>query len=234
MKKFLSEMKWNDRTKLALAALATGAVLLFSMLFPLAFRSRETAEPDAVPASLEERAALFAAYWGEKGSGTGPAAETLELPDTDMTTSCGAVMQQLCGRVLFDRALTDTGPDGSEFLRISDGTAEMTVCHMWLERSGDWQNWLDVYFDAETAEIYYLYLSCGILADPASYTGVSDLNGDRVAALLTEQLGAALRFAAPEEGGAHTAVLSTAKGSICYRIECVAYDSLVDVKINCF
>ena len=46
MKKFLSEMKWNDRTKLALAALATGAVLLFSMLFPLAFRSRVTAEPD--------------------------------------------------------------------------------------------------------------------------------------------------------------------------------------------
>ena len=231
MKKFLSELQWNDRTKLALAALATGITLLFSMLFPLAFRAHGEPAAEAAPLRLEERAALFARYWsGEEGL----AAEMLGTQDAQMTADCAAAMQRITERAIFDRKLANAAPDGVEYLRITDDAADMTVCHMWLERSGDWKNWMDVYFDAETGEIYYLYLSCGIIANPASYQGVAELDVRQIAAALAEQLGGTLRYMAAEASEAQTAVIATETGSICYRIVCVAYDSLIDVKINCF
>ena len=231
MKKFLTELQWNDRTKLALAAIATGVALLFSMLFPLAFRAHGKPEEETATLRLEERAALFARYWSGAES---TAAETFEIPDTRMTADCAAAMQRITERAIFDRKLADTGPDGMEYLSITENEQTVTVCHMWLERSGDWKNWMDVYFDAETGEIYYLYLSCGRLTDSASYAGVSEFDWEQAAEALTEYLDAALRYAAAEENGTHTAVLSTENGSICYRMECLAYDSLIDVKINCF
>lgn len=232
MKKFLSEMKWNDRTKLALAALATGAVLLFSMLFPLAFRSRVTAEPDAVPASLEERAALFAAYWD--AGDTEISSEKIETPDVEMKALCEAEMQQLIQRCIVDRRVENFAPDGSEYLRISDGETTATVCRMWLETTGDWKNWLDVCFDADTGEIYYLYLSCGNVSNPAEYTGVADLNCGRIISDLADCQGAFVRYTDGETNGTQTAVLSAPEGTICYTVKCTAYENLLDVKVGCF
>ena len=231
MKKFLSELKWNDRTKLALSALATGVVLVFSILFPLAFRTHGEPEEETAPLRLEERAALFARYWsGEEDT----AAETLEIPDTQMTVDCAAVMQRIAERCIADLRLNDAAPSGSEYIRISDGESGLTAAHMWLEKTGDWKNWLDVYFDAETGEIYYLYLSCGNVANLTEYHAAEDYGCGQIAAELAAQLGGVLRYADEEQNGSQTLVFSAEAGSICYSVKCVAYDNLVDVKINCF
>lgn len=233
MKKLLDGFQWNDKTKLLISAIATGAVLLFAILFPLSFR-QSTAQQAPKAAGAEERTALFAAYWN-----AGDAAEALtvtkqEQPGKEREDLCKARMQGLIAACIVDEKLEDASPTGSEYVTVSDGQTQVNVCRMWMERSGDWKNWLDVCFDADTGEIYYLYLSCECLSRQENYTQFSSLNGEQIAAELASRQNGAIRYFGEEADGMQTVVISEADGTVCYQIACTAYDHLIDVKINCF
>ena len=206
------------------------------MLLPLAFRAAPTGEEPAKELTLAERTALFADYW-ERGAEAG--GYTVTKPDPvprQMKETCETVMRTLVARCVVDRGLADFSPTGSEYTVVTDAAGrEISVCRMWLERRGDWQNWMDVCMDAVTGELYYFYLSRECLTNRKLYQDAdTPADAEAVARLLAEDYGWTLRYLAKEQdGGAAAAVYSTSGGTLCYAVTCRVYDALIDIKLSC-
>ena len=235
MKKLLERLGANsDRTKLLVSVCAVALVVIAAMLLPLAFRpAPEAGEEPAPGMDLEERTQMFADYWrlGAEASGF-----TVTKPDPvpkKMKETCETVMHTLIARSIDDKGLDDLSPTGSEYTVVSDGAdREIHVCRMWVEKRGDWQNWLDVCFDADTGELYYYYLSRALLTNRQLYER-EDLDAAGVAEKLAGDAGWTLRYCTEETDGAVTALYSTPGGTVCFDVSCRVYDALVDIKLNC-
>ena len=151
-----------------------------------------------------------------------------------MKETCETVMRTLIARSIDDRGLEDLTPTGSEYTVVSDGGGrEVRVCRMWLEKRGDWQNWMDVCFDADTGELYYYYLSRECLTNRKLYQREDTPDARTLAEKLAEDNGWTLRYLADEADGAAAAVFSSPGGTLCYLISCRWYDALVDIKLSC-
>ena len=233
LKKIRELFPLNDRAKLLVSICAAGAVLLAAMLLPLAFRASD-GNVSEKPDTPRDRFALFAEYWLR-----GPEESALSISHPDKLsettkTACEDQMRKLVERCAEDHALNYTGPTGSEYTMIRDESGtQLLLCRMWLEARGDWQNWLDVCFDAENGEIFYFYLSRECLTNRRDYqTGtVPDAAG--VAGILSETYGWTLRWLDPNDAGSTAAVFETENGTVCYQIDCKAFDTLVDIKFCC-
>ena len=234
---------WDERSRLTAAAGACGILLIVALLVPLAFRASPEArgsgalsDADSVKPSAEARAALFAAFWygAEAGAdGTVEITVTKAEPDAVTTAYCEQRMAALTARCIDDRALAGPAPAGSEYTTVTgtDGT-EAHLCRMWLQASGDWQNWLDVCFDTDDGRVYYLYVSQESLTNRHLYTDRTRPDWGAVAALLAENTGGRLRHFSENSAGG-TAVIETETGILCYQITGAYYDALVDIRINC-
>lgn len=71
-----------------------------------------------------------------------------------------------------------------ENLTISTvGGAELSLIHCYYEWTHDWSNWIEVYIDAETGKLLYIYMSGQCLGDGAgfaeSYPEIISLEGLR-------------------------------------------------------
>ena len=237
MKKIREMLPLNDRMKLIVSASAVGLLLIAAMLIPLAFRTSPSAESAADGVSAEEsRANLFAEYWNSGGEAEGI---TVEKPDSVSEVRKAAsekVFRELADRCINDRALSEPEPTGREYtvLRRDDGTV-LHLCRMWMEARGDWQNWLDVCFDSESGEVFYLYVSRECISNLQQYqSGSAVSTPEDVAKLLAEEYGWTLRYTGT--GGSDvTAAVYTAEdgGTLCYEVGCRVYDALVDVKLCC-
>jgi len=223
----------SERSKLLISIGAVALVIIAAMLLPLTFRTApEGEEPDA-GLSLEERTRMFADYWtlGAEAGGF-----TVTKPDPvprRMKETCETVMRTLIARSIDDKALEDLSPTGSEYTVVTDGEGrEMRICRMWLEKRGDWQNWMDVCMDADTGEVYYYYLSRECLTNRKLYAA-TDTDAASIAETLAEDSGWTLRYLAEEGDGAATALYSTDGGTLCYAVSCRVYDALVDIKLSC-
>ena len=156
-----------------------------------------------------------------------------EKPSQETTRACAAVMRRLVEECVNDRQLSYEAPDGSEYTLITDENgAQVRLCRMWLEARGDWQNWLDACFDADSGELYYLYLSRECLRNQNQYSGMGGLNARDVADSLAEGYGWTLRWLDEGKEGA-AALFTTENGTACYQIDCRSYDTLIDVKLCC-
>ena len=235
MKKLLERLRpESDRTKLFVSIGAVVLVLIVAMLLPLAFRTDPAADKPPAALTLEERSLMFAAYWNE-GAETG--GFTVEKPDPvprRMKETCETVMRTTVARSIDDRALKDLTPTGSEYTIVSDPSGrEIRLCRMWLERRGDWQNWLDVCMDADSGELYYFYLSRECLTNRKNYPMEDRADAAQIADLLASENGWTLRYLADEGDSGAAAVYSTPGGTVCFTISCRVYDALIDVKISC-
>ena len=235
LKKLLERLRaGGERTQMLFSVAGVALVLIAAMLLPLAFRGRQGAEVSETGLTLEERAQMFSAYWNQ---GAEAAGLTVSKPDPvprRMKETCETVMRTLIARSIDDRGLDDLTPTGSEYTVISDGRGrEMNVCRMWLEKRGDWQNWLDVCFDADTGELYYYYLSRECLTNRQLYRREETPDARQIAEKLAEDNGWTLRYLSEEVDGVAAAVYSTPGGTVCLEISCRWYDALVDVKLNC-
>ena len=223
----------GERTKLFLSVGAVAAVVIAAMLLPLAFRAAPAGEPPEEALTLEERTRMFADYWT---LGAEAAGFTVTKPDPvprQMRERCETVMATLIARSIDDRGLEDFSPTGSEYTAVTDGAGrEIHVCRMWLEKRGDWQNWMDVCIDADSGELYYYYLSRECLTNRKLYA-MADTDAARLAAGLGEDYGWTLRYLAEEADGGAAAVYSSDGGTLCYQISCRIYDALVDIKLSC-
>lgn len=234
MKKLIERLHLdNERTKLLVSIGAVVLVLLVAMLLPLAFRGVPAEEKPDAGLSLEERTRMFADYWtlGAEASGF-----TVTKPDPvprKMKETCETVMRTLIARSIDDRALEDLSPTGSEYTVVSDENGrEIAVCRMWLEKRGDWQNWMDVCIDADTGEIYYFYLSRECLTNRRLYE-IPEADAASVAETLAEDRGWTLRYLAEEPDGGAAALYSSPGGTLCYQISCRVYDALIDIQLCC-
>ena len=234
MKRFLENERWNEKTRLIAIVVATGAVLLFAMLFPLAFRRSAETETEKEPATLDARSALFAAYWAAGDDQADFLLPPQQLQDHEKIERCEALMAEIVAACIADTRLEDLTPTGRDFMTVSDGETEVNLCRMWMERNGDWRNWLDVCFDADSGEIYYLYLSCERLSNSEAYAGYVQALYTRLSELLQRQVQGAVRYQNIEGEKNEIAVLTGENGTVCYRIGGVVYDELIDVKICCF
>jgi hypothetical protein len=234
-KKLPERLRLNsERAKLLVSIGAVALVVLAAMLLPLAFRAAPGGEAPAAPLTLAERTGMFADYWTE---GAEAAGFTVTKPDPvprQMKERCETVMATLVARSIDDKALDDLSPTGSEYTAVTDAAGrEIHVCRMWLERRGDWQNWMDVCMDADTGELYYYYLSRECLTNRKLYE-TPDTDAGRIAASLAEEYGWTLRYLAEEhDSGGAAAVYSSDGGTLCYQISCRVYDALTDIKVSC-
>ena len=235
MKKLLERLRADgERSKLLFSVVGVVLAVIAAMLLPLAFRSEGAGAPDAAEMTLEERTRMFSDYWNR---GAEAAGLTVTKPDPvprKMKDTCETVMHTLIARSIDDRGLDDLTPTGSEYTVVSDGGGrELHICRMWLEKRGDWQNWLDVCFDADTGELYYYYLSRECLTNRKLYQTEEIPDAKLIAEKLAEDNGWTLRYLADEADGAAAAVYSSPGGTLCYEISCRWYDALVDIKLCC-
>lgn len=223
----------TDKLKLIIAASAAAMLVLLAMLIPLAFRgSGESLEQAA---DLGRRAALFAEYWNSSGEVSW---KKIEEPTKAQERVGSELMEELVQSYVPDKRLVDTAPGGREYVRVTDGTLSMELCRMWMSAQGDWQNWLDVCFDLDTGDIYYLYLSSECLFNGNEYLSSPEggLDAQMVAELAAERLGYELRYLvwSGETADTATAVYMSEGSSVCVEISCIYYEAtLVDVKLCC-
>ncbi len=232
MKKLLERLR-TDRAKLLLSVAGVALALLAAMLLPLAFRT-DPQTPDAPAAlTLETRTQLFADYW----NATEPSDFTVEKPDPvprRMKETCETVMRTLVARFVNDKSLPDAAPTGSEYTVVTDAEGrELHLCRMWLEARGDWQNWLDVFLDADSGELYYFYLSRECLTNRKNYATPELTQPEQIAELIASENGWTLRHLSAEADGSAAAVYSTPGGTVCVSVSARVYDALIDVKISC-
>jgi len=231
MKKLRELLSRNDKTGMLVSFAAVGAVLLLALLLPLAFRS--PGDGEAEDGSLRrDRMELFSYYW-VNGPENGVTVTYPEKISVETTQRCEAVMERLTALCINDLALDAPAPTGCEYSVIRDESgAELSLCRMWLEARGDWQNWLDVCMDAEDGTVLYMYLSRECLNNGADYVQ-SEENVSSVAEHFAAENGWTLRWLFPGENGTAAAAFRTLSGTVCYQLECKVFDTLVDVKLCC-
>lgn len=237
MRSLLKKLRspWDERKKLWATGLACAAGLIAALLLPLAFRASPAGKKPEETLTLDERAALFAAWWYD-GGGTDIEVEHIEPEENDAAGFCEERMEELIARCIDDRAfhMKDAEVFGEESVRIEGEAGTLRLCRMWLQARGDWQNWLDVCFDADTGLLYYLYLSRECQNNQNLYTLAPEERptAESIAeSLARENDGALRRFLDGGDSGG-TALITCDGGSLCYTVGCVYYDALIDVRIG--
>ena len=235
MKKLLERLRaGGERTQLLLSVAGIAVVVIAAMLLPLAFRGNGGGDAPKAEMTLAERTQLFSLYWNQGAENNGLTVTKPDPVPRKMKETCETVMHTLIARSIDDQGLEDLTPTGSEYTVVTDGEGrELQLCRMWLEKRGDWQNWMDVCFDAETGELYYYYLSRECLTNRRLYRREDVPDAKRLAEKLAEDKGWTLRYLTEGADGAAAAVYSTPGGTVCFEISCRWYDALVDVKLCC-
>ena len=219
-----------------MTGLACAAGLIVALLLPLAFRaSPEEKKPERKTFALDERAALFAAWW-YGGSDMEFEVTHIEPEENAAAAFCEERMEELVARCIDDRAfrMKDAEVFGEESVSIEGEAGTLRLCRMWLQARGDWQNWLDVCFDADTGLIYYLYLSRECQSNLDLYTLAPEERptaGSVARGLARECDGELRRFLDDGDSGG-TALITCEDGSLCYTVGCVYYDALIDVRVG--
>ena len=218
-----------------MTGLGCAAGLIAALLLPLAFRAPPEEKKPEKSFALDERAALFAAWWYDD-SDMELEVEHIEPEENDAAEFCGERMEELVARCIDDRAfrMKDAEVFGEESVRVEGETGTLRLCRMWLQARGDWQNWLDVCFDADTGLIYYLYLSRECQSNQNLYTLAPEERptAGSVARGLARECGGELRRFLDDGAGGGTALINCEGGSLCYTVGCVYYDALIDIRIG--
>ena len=233
----MRKIQWNEQRKLIVSVSISVILLLVAALLPLAFRRPATdasgQSGEGTITAMEAKAAVFVDYWYDGGDPV--EIEKLDRPGSRTASFCQERMDGLIALCINDQALDDPRLTGSEYTVVSQGDTELHLCRMWMEAQGDWHNWMDVCFDAESGDIYYLYVSRECLTNRDLYKIPSDEKPtvESIADRLAASWDSRLRHVQRDELGVGTAVLSSENGTLAFEISCISYDALIDIKIRC-
>ncbi len=68
---------------------------------------------------------------------------------------------------------------GQEYILYSDPDGRcILMLHYYRQWTGDWRNWMELYLDVDTLEVYYIYTSSACLQNNDQYIGVVDTDMD--------------------------------------------------------
>jgi len=221
----------SEKTKLLIYVIVTGAIFVTGCFLPLAFRG---GGPDDLSFSTGERAAMFVKY---NAKDSGIRYKIISDPEKEMQKFCDGKFDEIAGRCILDIASRRNLTEGQDFIHLTDGDKSMTLCRMWLQDQGDWTNWIDLYLDAETGFVYYLYVSSTCVDNFEEYATAieEELSSKTLASLLAKETGFDLKVVnwsgRPEDTA--TAYTSLNGSAIVWSINCSYFpSSLLDIKIS--
>lgn len=216
---------------LALAAL--GIVFVLAALIPLAFINNNAAEE----LNYALRAALFTEYWSS--SEEGYTVQKITEPTAQELAFCTQRFGELVSDCRVDKAEnTEIKMEGSEYVELRSTAALLRLCRKWIQYSGDWNSWLDVCFDMQTGEVFYLYSNGECIFNSGEYTDTSPGSADvqALAQTLASEMGMELYYfdEAGEDTASSTAVYLCQNTPLKIELSLVYYEGrLFDVKIVC-
>jgi hypothetical protein len=156
-------------------------VLLFSALIPRLFLE-DTAH---VVLPLEIRQQLWQEFWSQRESIAEYTGGTVELDDS--VEHCLEVITNLRETLEVDKGESTIKAEGMENIEYEGDAGVLRLFHYFQEWSGDWNNWVDIYIDRDTQDIYYFYVSSGCQQNQEAYAGENFEELDTIA--MAEQWG---------------------------------------------
>lgn len=208
------------------------ALLVFaiSCLLPLAFANSS----DANSAVRGEKAAIFVKYMSKDKA---VRYKVNQKPTYAQTKYCESVFDEISSYCILDSASRKTLSEGVEFISLSHEGDELEICRMWQQDQGDWTNWIDVYFDAYTGDIFYLYVSSVCVYNNQKYHSAleGDLDCRSIASALSKESGYELKVLSWSGKSEDTATAYTALDgeALIWNINCNYHPtSILDIKIS--
>ena len=205
-------------------------VFLISCLLPLAFN----AGPLASGADVGDNAAIFARYIN---SDKNIKSRINTKPGNAQIRFCDNIFNELISSCIIDNSSRKTVSKGQEFIIITDGDTYVELCRMWVQDQGDWTNWVDVYIDAETGFIYYLYLSEVCVYNNSNYLNEFEIEPEckNIANFIAEKSGYILENFKWSGKSEDTAYVYTRRSgdALLWNINCTYHaGSILDIKIS--
>ena len=210
-------------------------VFLVSALLPLGLRT--DGEVDVPGMTVGERAAVFSAYWDEP-DGSRVSMKNEGKLEPEVQKACEERMSVIMDSCRIDQQTGAAKKEGSEYFTLVSKAGDVNICRKWVEWQGDWRNWMDVCFDADSGELYYLYVSAECLSNYKSYTGAlpAEFGAAYIAECLGKEMGYELLYLDVPEDNPNSMIASYHCGSsaLRLRINCNYHESvLLDVLIKC-
>ncbi len=149
----------------------TLAVVVLGALLPIRWMGGETPwdEPVMAETAAERRRCWLDFYAKAPDSGS---------YSTDLEAGLARQMQNKVTQIL-NWATIDQGQEveearGETCISVWSGNKRTRVWHYYRQWRGDWRNWMEIYIDADTQEIYYLYISSGCERNQSLYQSLTD------------------------------------------------------------
>lgn len=163
-KEMLRALPWNTIA----GAAATVAVLLFCAWLP----GRFVTEPEATDGPLPSVPAvkpvermsdleLWTAYRA------GELSAVVDKTNDKALETGSELAAGISSRLTLDIGASHSSAGGEECLTVG---GRLHLYHRWNEWTGDWSNWLEVYINTDTREVYYFYISSSCKENFERYT----------------------------------------------------------------
>ena len=205
-------------------------VFLIACFLPLAFSGGS----DANEERDSENAALFVKFTNnEKYVRT----KVNKKISNNKVKACEEIFDEIISEYIIDSTPRKTVNEGTEFITVSFEGKSIDLCRMWLQDQGDWTNWVDVYMDANTGFIYYLYVSGICVYNNDKYINALEETPDckSIASRVAEKYGYNLEIVNWSGKNEDSAKAFTRLGgdALIWNISCSYHPaSLIDIKIS--
>ncbi len=221
----------SEKTKLLIYLVVASLVFIIACILPLAFKGDRLISPDF---KTGERAAMFVRY---NSSDTSVRYKVITEPDSSLEKLCQSRFDEIVSGCMIDSSSRSTLTEGSQYVTLTDGENTMQLCRMWLQDEGDWTNWIDVYMDAETGFIYYIYLSSICVNNIANYTDAieGELSAKTLASSIAKETGYDLKVVNWSGKTEDSATAYTVKNgdALVWTIYCSYHPAfMLDIKIS--
>ena len=217
-----------------LLAAGTACVLLLGALLPGRYFTsiwQSTERPELTAAA--DRRSCWLDYYVRKAAGTGDSLLDMSPAQTQELREAGESIRKL---VSVDAGQMTVEAEGTQCLEVYSGTGTIQVWHYYIQWRGDWRNWLDLYMDADTREIYYLYVSSGCENKQEEYAlfPADQVTTESVARTLLAEWGMTVaEITEGEDSQTVTALCRDETGSSTYQVSCSYYPgSLLDCRVQ--
>lgn len=157
------------KVKAAMPWCVTALVFAVCLLLPLLFLPESVEVPDVSGAEQKNaRAEVFALYRADELERT--ALDEEELTNEEVINST-RLFNTVAETLVIDTADDTSDPSGSRCFTLEHGGETIRVIERFREWTGDWHNWLRVWMDIDTWDVYHLYYSANVVENQELYIG---------------------------------------------------------------
>ncbi|MBE7017334.1 MAG: hypothetical protein E7420_04170 [Ruminococcaceae bacterium] len=228
LKKFRDSL--SEKTKKYVYVGTALIVFLAACFLPLAFSGRSGINYE----NTSENAVLFVKYINNEKY---VKSKINNKPSNSQVKFCNEIFDELLSSCILDKSSRKVLNEGCEFITVTYENETIELCRMWLQDQGDWTNWVDVYIDAETGFIYYMYVSGICVYNNSQYLNALETAPDckSIASIVAAESGYNLELVNWSGKSEDTAKVFTRIGgeSLVWNINCSYHPgSIIDIQIS--